>query len=76
MLSPDVTNADIGKRVIYREPVDYPGRKVETGVISSFNAQYVFVRYRQGFTSAATRREDLEWWPGTDKNNYSRPDAA
>jgi hypothetical protein len=73
MLTPDVTPADIGRRVIYRESVDHPGRKVETGVISSFTPQYVFVRYR-GVTSAATRREDLEW-ADADKSNAARPDA-
>jgi hypothetical protein len=74
MLNPDVTPADIGRRVIYREPIDHPGRKTEIGVISSFNEHYVFVRYR-GITSAATRRDDLEW-AQTDKSNSGKPDAV
>jgi len=57
MLTPDVTDRDIGRVVIYR---DQSGFKVEEGVISSFSPAYVFVRYL-GSTSAATRREDLEW---------------
>jgi hypothetical protein len=58
MINP--TADDIGRSVIYREPGDFPGRKVEAGVITSVNEKYVFVRYG-GVTSAATRREDLEW---------------
>lgn len=74
MLDPDVTQGDIGRRVVYREPIDHPGRKVETGVVSSFNQHYVFVRYRGGLTAAATRREDLTW-AETDKSNAGKPDA-
>lgn len=74
MLTPDVTKSDIGRTVIYREPIDHPGRKVERGVISSFNDSYVFVRYR-GITSAATRREDLEWAPGSGKDMTAKPAA-
>jgi len=58
MIEPKPT--DIGRKVIYREHGDFPGRKVEEGIITSFNASYVFVRYA-GITSAATLREDLEW---------------
>ena len=52
------TLADIGRRVIYRSP---GGDTVEQGTITSFNEQFVFVRYTAGPTSAATRREDLEF---------------
>jgi len=58
MIEPKPT--DIGRKVIYREHGDFPGRKVEEGMITSFNASYVFVRYA-GIASAATLREDLEW---------------
>jgi hypothetical protein len=74
MLNPDVTNKDVGRRVIYTEPTDHPHRKVESGIITSFNPDYVFVRYR-GITSAATRRENLAW-AEADKSNVARPDAA
>lgn len=56
------TEADIGRKVIYREPGDFPGAKVEYGRITSFNDRFVFVRYGQHTsTSAATSREDLGW---------------
>lgn len=56
MINP--AEADIGRKVIYR---DLGGRgTIEEGVITSFNAHYVFVRYG-GETSAATCRGDLEW---------------
>jgi hypothetical protein len=74
MLNPDVTDKDVGRRVIYTEPTDHPHRKVEAGIITSFSPAYVFVRYR-GITSAATRREDLAW-ADADKSNTARPDAV
>lgn len=55
------TEADIGRKVVYRERGDFPGRKIEEGVITSINDHYVFVRYGSGTTSAATQRADLEW---------------
>jgi hypothetical protein len=74
MLNPDVTDKDVGRRVIYTEPTDHPHRKIEVGIITSFSPAYVFVRYR-GITSAATRREDLAW-ADADKSNTARPDAV
>lgn len=53
MINP--TEADIGRKVVY----DRGYRQV--GVITSLTENYVFVRYGSGSTSAATRREDLEW---------------
>ncbi len=55
------TAKDIGRKVVYREPGDFPGRKIEEGVITSYNALFVFVRYGASSSSAATNREDLEW---------------
>jgi len=55
------TQADIGRHVIYRERGDFPGRKVEEGVLTSFNNRVAFVRYGIGYTSAATDFADLEW---------------
>jgi len=54
------TRADIGRRVVYAGN-RYPGGKVEEGVLASFNARYVFVRYRPDEHAVATRREDLKW---------------
>lgn len=51
------TKTDIGRAVVYR---GYAG-EVEQGTITSFNDEYVFVRYGLGSTSAATRRDQLEW---------------
>jgi hypothetical protein len=55
------TQDDIGRKVIYREHGDFPGRKLEEGVITSFNSTCVFVRYGSRTGSAGTAREDLEW---------------
>jgi hypothetical protein len=55
------TPEDIGRGVVYRERGDFPGRKVEQGVITSFNSTVVFVRYGSNTGSAATARDDLEW---------------
>jgi hypothetical protein len=54
------TQADIGRDVIYRERGEFPGRKVEIGVLTSFNELHAFVRY-SGCSPAATAFEDLEW---------------
>jgi hypothetical protein len=51
---------DIGRLVIYREAGTHLGRKIEEGVLTSFNQQHAFVRY-SGLTSAATNFADLEW---------------
>jgi hypothetical protein len=57
----DPTEADFGRRVIYRERGSPPDPVVEEGVITSFNDTSVFVRYGANTGSAATRREDLTW---------------
>ena len=53
------TAEDIGRRVVYRPhpagPID------EEGVITSFNADYVFVCYGADVHSKATSRLDLDW---------------
>ena len=54
MINP--TDEDKGRRVIYN-----PGYKTEHGIIKSFNESWVFVRYHDGDTGAATRRDDLFW---------------
>ncbi len=51
------TEADIGRQVIYH---GWAGER-ESGVITSFNDSFVFVRYGMGCTSAATAREQLSW---------------
>lgn len=52
------TEADIGRRVIYR---DRSGFVMEEGTITSFNGWVVFVRYGADSHSKATDRDDLEW---------------
>lgn len=54
MINP--TKADIGRRVVY---IGF-GQDTE-GVITSFNDDFVFVRYGRDTGSQATRRADLEW---------------
>jgi hypothetical protein len=56
----DPQPGDEGRAVLYWRP----GMKQyerERGVISSWNDDYVFVRYTMGITAAATRRADLTW---------------
>lgn len=52
------TPDDIGRSVVYHE---YPGAKPETGVITSFNDAFVFVRYGADIHSKATNSANLEW---------------
>ena len=56
-------NDDIGRSVIYREQGDFPGRKIERGVLTSFNVERgtAFVRYGTSVSSALTSLGDLEW---------------
>jgi hypothetical protein len=71
--------------VIYRERGDHPGRKVEEGVLTSFNEHHAFVRY-SGVTPAATDFGDLEfaeWLPhpalakeGAGKRGWERVPSA
>jgi hypothetical protein len=53
----DPTEEDIGRAVKYTAP---HGAQ-EYGRITSYNDSFVFVRYGAGDTSAATKREQLEW---------------
>lgn len=53
----DPKPGDEGKAVHY---VAHDGHK-ENGFISSWTADYVFVRYTSGQTAAATLREQLLW---------------
>ena len=42
----DPKNSDLGRKVIYRPPAtDVANPRVEEGVLTSFTAKYVFVRY-------------------------------
>lgn len=54
------TSKDIGRRVVYTGN-RYPGGKPEEGVITSFNAVTVFVRYSPSSDGIGTSRQDLEW---------------
>lgn len=53
----DPTDIDIGKSVIY----DAKTKPEEKGFITSFNSQYVFVRFGGDHISKGCRRQDLEW---------------
>ncbi len=55
MIDPEAD--DVGRRVVYRPAHG----AVESGVITSFNESFVFVRYGNDTRGQATRREDLEW---------------
>lgn len=60
----DPTHTDRGRAILYYER-GWHGRSrtpIE-GVITYFNAQHVFVRFRHGQKEHATLREDLEWPP-------------
>lgn len=63
MINP--TESDIGRKVVYivRDAMSREARIIdrEEGVISSFNASYVFVRYGAKVQTEATSRTDLEW---------------
>lgn len=47
-----------GRKVIYTDPHT---KKKETGVITSFNPHYVFVRYGNDVHAKATKREHLHY---------------
>lgn len=56
-----LTALDIGRAVVYK---DHRGKR-EDGVISSWNASYIFVRYRGELGAKATSPGDLDW-PGLE----------
>lgn len=67
MINP--TASDVGRRVTY---IGNHGGPPEHGTISSFNENYVFVRYSSGSTGAATNREDLIWFSDTEWKPYKQ----
>ncbi len=57
----EVSEKDIGRRVVYyfgKEPFSLP---CEYGTVTSLNEKYVFVLYDGDIYSKATRPADLEW---------------
>ena len=54
----DLIKKDKGRAVVYRS---WGGYKIEQGTITSWNDEFIFVRYGWGTTSAATRPIDLEF---------------
>lgn len=54
----DPFKEDLGRRVVYQP---YVGGKIERGVITSFNPDYVFVQYAGDGYSKATERHQLEY---------------
>ena len=57
------TTKDVGRGVVYvpRGPVIAGDLRRESGVVSSWNEYYVFVRFGALSTAMACRREDLQW---------------
>ena len=55
----DPKERDIGRAVIYR-PSEWSA-KPERGRITSFDSQFVFVRYERSEYSVATNRDVLFW---------------
>lgn len=53
-----VTDADIGRKIIYHSRHN---DVKEEGVITSFNDNYVFVRFGSDLNSKACHRLDLEY---------------
>jgi hypothetical protein len=54
----DPTDTDIGRKVLYRGW----GGEIEEGVLTSFNAAYVFVRFGTSTTpQACDNDERIEW---------------
>jgi len=54
----DPFKQDIGRKVVRQE---YHGGPIETGIITSFNPDYVFVQYGSDGYSKATDRSQLEY---------------
>ncbi len=65
MINPTQADIDQRRKVIYRRP----HCRVEEGIITSFNAKYVFVSYGGQTTSQATERNDLTWLFGGDQDD-------
>lgn len=57
----DEARAGIGRGVVYWATRRDCGGQLESGVITSVNETFVFVRYGAAKQSAATRPEDLEF---------------
>ncbi len=55
----DLTPRDTGRGVLYHPRGRSDG--MERGVISSWNAEFIFVRYPSSSTSKACDPADLEW---------------
>lgn len=52
-----VTQEDIGRKVVYEDGFGYN----EEGVITSFNSSYVFVRYGSQYHSQATPYDKVSY---------------
>ena len=61
------TEQDIGRAVFYHPGSGLTLGLPERGVITSFNAMMVFVRYRDDTGSKATKREHLQWEPPSER---------
>lgn len=52
---------DIGRKVIYTPYGAYKDKKIEEGVLTSFNDKYAFVRYGTSVRGVATDFNDLDF---------------
>ena len=52
-----LTQKDIGRAVLYTAP--FPGSEPEEGVITSYNSNYIFVKFGKQITSKACRYQNL-----------------
>jgi hypothetical protein len=59
MINPDLN--DIGREVIYRARHLPPNAAGESGILTSFNDEFVFARYGKDTHSKGAKREDLHW---------------
>lgn len=65
------TEADLGRRVVYRTRWN-----TEEGVVTSFNEKYVFVRYGDDHHSKATYPQHLFWTNETQNEQMCPTETA
>jgi hypothetical protein len=65
----EISKADINRSVLYTAP--FPGSAQERGVVTSYNSNYVFVRFGNELHSKACRYQNLEWEHSAVIKTYS-----
>jgi hypothetical protein len=56
-----ISEVEVGRKVIYTPRGNYSPKKLEEGVITSYNDVNVFVRYGDECQSKATDPDDLQY---------------